>query len=102
MSWRMSRLRSCNSSKRPQRAWSGGMGFFAIQPPHEYLKKSTQGSIVLSMAVMSKLGTAGVAVGLGGTGTALFGDGAWARTKNGITVRKKMASRQLRMRTSRK
>src|SRR5579864_1780986 len=100
MSWRMSRLRSCSSSKRPQRAWSGGMGFFAIQPPHEYLKKLTQGSMVLSIAVMSKLGMAGVAVGLGGTGTAWFDDGAWARTKNEITETKKIAGRQLRMRTS--
>jgi hypothetical protein len=32
------------------------MGFFLFQPPQEYLKKSTQGSAVRSIAVTSRLG----------------------------------------------
>jgi hypothetical protein len=37
--------------------WSGGIGLFLIHPPQEYLKKSTHGSMLRSIEVMSSAGS---------------------------------------------
>ncbi len=73
MSRRMYRLYSASSLKRPQRDLSAGMGLFFIQLPQAYWKKSTHGSMVLSIAVRSKLD-----IGLGVSDCVGLGVAFWA------------------------
>ena len=56
-SLRRTTLFSRSTSNEPKRAYSGFRGFFLIQPPLAYRKKSSPGDTVRSMSVMSMAGT---------------------------------------------